>query len=278
MKILNENGEQLITMTNLSFEKLKKDNIISIHASDLNGSIYFTDLLSRILEKIIIEGDHSEVIQIIVKHDDDVFEYNNLNEIQLNVTNDDYFKSIHSELETRQDNLMEEQLTVNHLTRNDNDELATLNLIPYTSVTETKEVDMDIEVEVDVEVETDGFADFKTQYTIDVKTLVLDCEGAFYYILMDMPEILNNINLILMVNDYCDISHKNYIDEVLMKNNFVLIETKPGGFGPCLDNFFEAWQKYNTKPIPLITKMTRLGVEVDDDEVDDDEVDDDEVV
>ena len=136
-------------------------------------------------------------------------------------------------------------------------------------------MDIEVEVEVEVEVETDGFADFKTHYTIGVNTLVLDCEGAFYYILMDMPEILNNINLILMVNDYCDISHKNYIDEVLMKNNFVLIESKPGGFGPCLDNFFEAWQKYNTKPISLITTMSVLGVEVEDDEVDDD---DDEIV
>jgi hypothetical protein len=72
---------------------------------------------------------------------------------------------------------------------------------------------------------------------------VLDCEGAFYYILMDMPELLNNINLIIMENDYWDISHKNYIDDVLVKHNFYRDYVEPGGWGPCCNNFFEVWKK-----------------------------------
>jgi FkbM family methyltransferase len=83
----------------------------------------------------------------------------------------------------------------------------------------------------------------KTKYNIDFDTLVLDCEGAFYYILMDMPEILNNINLIIMENDYWDISKKNYIDEILIKNNFNVDYTESGGWGPCYNNFFEVWKK-----------------------------------
>ena len=83
----------------------------------------------------------------------------------------------------------------------------------------------------------------KTKYNIDFDTLVLDCEGAFYYILMDMPEILNNINLIIMENDYWDISKKNYIDEILLKNNFSIYYTESGGWGPCYNNFFEVWKK-----------------------------------
>lgn len=83
----------------------------------------------------------------------------------------------------------------------------------------------------------------KTKYNIDFDTLVLDCEGAFYYILMDMPEILNNINLIIMENDYHDISKKNYIDEILLKNNFSVYYTESGGWGPCYNNFFEVWKK-----------------------------------
>ena len=55
----------------------------------------------------------------------------------------------------------------------------------------------------------------KTKYNIEFDTLVLDCEGAFYYILMDMPEILDNINLIIMENDYQDYNHKLFIDDVL---------------------------------------------------------------
>ena len=37
---------------------------------------------------------------------------------------------------------------------------------------------------------------------------------------MDMPNILNNIKLIIMENDYNDISHKHFIDDVLIKNRF----------------------------------------------------------
>ena len=83
----------------------------------------------------------------------------------------------------------------------------------------------------------------KNKYKIKFDTLILDCEGAFYYILMDMPEILNNINLIIMENDYLDISHKNYIDKILIKNNFIIDYVEGGGWGPCHNNFFEVWKK-----------------------------------
>ena len=86
-------------------------------------------------------------------------------------------------------------------------------------------------------------SELKTKYNIDFDTLVLDCEGAFYYILMDMPEILNNIKLLIMENDYKDIRKKNYIEDVLRKNNFAVDYAEPGGWGPCADNFYEVWKK-----------------------------------
>ena len=92
-------------------------------------------------------------------------------------------------------------------------------------------------------VDTITLNNLKTKYGIVFDTLVLDCEGAFYYILMDMPEILDNINLIIMENDYWDMTKKNYIDEVMMKNNFSVDYVESGGWGPCYDNFFEVWKK-----------------------------------
>ena len=77
----------------------------------------------------------------------------------------------------------------------------------------------------------------------NVYALVLDCEGAFYYILLDMPEILNNINLIIMENDYTNISHKEYVDEVLRGKNFYRDYVEEGGWGPCQANFFEVWKR-----------------------------------
>ena len=92
-------------------------------------------------------------------------------------------------------------------------------------------------------VNTITFDELKNKYNIEFDTLILDCEGAFYYILMDMPEILENVNLIIMENDYYDISKKQFVDEILRKNNFILDYVKSGGWGPCENNFFEVWKK-----------------------------------
>jgi len=92
-------------------------------------------------------------------------------------------------------------------------------------------------------VNTITFDNLKTKYNIEFDTLVLDCEGAFYYILMDSPEILNNIKLVIMENDYHDITKKNYIDDILKKNNFYVDYVESGGWGPCYNNFFEVWKK-----------------------------------
>jgi FkbM family methyltransferase len=93
------------------------------------------------------------------------------------------------------------------------------------------------------QVNTITFDELNTKYNIEFDTLILDCEGAFYYILKDMPEILNNIHLIIMENDYHDITHKTYVDEVLRNNNFKVDYTESGGWGPCSNNFFEVWKR-----------------------------------
>jgi FkbM family methyltransferase len=99
-------------------------------------------------------------------------------------------------------------------------------------------------------VNTITLEELNKKYNIDFDTLILDCEGAFYYILLDMPEILNNIKLIIMENDYYNINHKNYIDDILLKNNFYVDYVECGGsmlaynkFPHLYDRFFEVWKK-----------------------------------
>jgi FkbM family methyltransferase len=92
-------------------------------------------------------------------------------------------------------------------------------------------------------VNTMSLDEIQTKYNIVFDTLVLDCEGAFYYILTDMPEILANINLIIMENDYYELEKKQYVDNVLKQNGFYRDYAEGGGWGPCMEYFFEVWKK-----------------------------------
>ena len=82
------------------------------------------------------------------------------------------------------------------------------------------------------------------KYKIDFDTLVLDCEGAFYYILMDTPQILDNVKLIIMENDYQSIFHKYYVDCVLKKYNFYIDYSEDLVWeGQLRRNFYQVWKK-----------------------------------
>lgn len=89
----------------------------------------------------------------------------------------------------------------------------------------------------------------REKYPIQFDTLVADCEGALYYILLDEPTFLNNIKTILLENDFYNPEHKAYVNQVFMQNGFKRIykDTLPGNyyvetcFSHSKDCFFEAW-------------------------------------
>ena len=90
--------------------------------------------------------------------------------------------------------------------------------------------------------------ELRNKYKVSFNTLVLDCEGAFFYILQDMPSILDGIHTILMENDYRNVSHKEYIDSILSERGFTCVYREALGSEyahlkfPCQKNFFEAWK------------------------------------
>ncbi len=51
-------------------------------------------------------------------------------------------------------------------------------------------------------VDTITFTELEEKYSIVFDTLIADCEGALYYILRDDPQILTNIKLVIVENDY----------------------------------------------------------------------------
>lgn len=85
--------------------------------------------------------------------------------------------------------------------------------------------------------------DLSNKYEIEFDTLIIDCEGAFYNILIDMPELLDNINLIIMENDYSELSHKEFVDKTLKNKGFYVDYVEEGGCIPCYSFFYEVWKR-----------------------------------
>lgn len=85
--------------------------------------------------------------------------------------------------------------------------------------------------------------ELKQKYNMNFNVLVLDCEGAFYYILKDEPDFLNGFETIIIENDFTDISHKEFVNEEFKRYNFRTVFNLSGGFGPCENCFYEVWKK-----------------------------------
>jgi FkbM family methyltransferase len=309
MKILYGIIDNNIDVTNICYEKLRKQNIITIPCGDCSRAAFFTDPLINVLKSIFITNIS-----------DGIIEYDSTKDIYIDIsantifTNDNVPSYISSVIPNIQEKLkgMHSNLRIDYGSFNEEypeQMMATRYLTGHEKVLEiggnigrntlvisyilsqqrnynfvTLESDVNIASQLEhnkslnglnfniessalskrmliqegwntiaSDILLDGYTAVKTitltelhaKYNIIFDTLVLDCEGAFYYILMDMPEILDNVNLIIMENDYLDILHKNYIDDILRKNSFYVDYVEAGGWGCCYNNFFEVWKRRN---------------------------------
>ena len=85
--------------------------------------------------------------------------------------------------------------------------------------------------------------ELKQKYDMNFDTLVVDCEGALYYILKEEPEFLNGFKTVIIENDFIDITHKEFVDEEFKRYDFRNVYSIPGGFGPCYNFFYQVWKK-----------------------------------
>lgn len=106
-----------------------------------------------------------------------------------------------------------------------------------------KTIPSDIDLPGYTRVNTISFNKLKEKYGIQFDTLVVDCEGALYGILMDEPEMLTNIHTIIIENDFDDINHMLYVQKLFEQNGLNLVYNQAGGFGPCYDYFYQVWKK-----------------------------------
>ena len=101
-----------------------------------------------------------------------------------------------------------------------------------------------------VEIQTIQWEDLLEKYNfLNFDTLVVDCEGALYWILKDFPNILDNFNLVIVENDYKDYKHKESVDEKFVKNGLKCVKSIPGrwpfhlGECPCKKEFYQVWKR-----------------------------------
>lgn len=98
------------------------------------------------------------------------------------------------------------------------------------------------------EVPTISYKTLVSKHNKEFDTLILDCEGAFYYILRDTPQILDGIKTIIVENDYRNIEHKEWVDEQLRSRGLKVVYRERGNAEaeylkmPCLENFYEVWK------------------------------------
>lgn len=96
------------------------------------------------------------------------------------------------------------------------------------------------------EVETISYLKLRAKYGLTPDTLIADVEGALHHILTDMPEILEDINLIIVENDYKTVDKKKEVDAILTGRGFKTIYRQLGPswmWQPCHDFFYEVWSK-----------------------------------
>jgi FkbM family methyltransferase len=94
-----------------------------------------------------------------------------------------------------------------------------------------------------IKVKTVTFRELEAKHNMQFDTLVLDCEGAFYYILKDDPDLLKHIQTVIMENDYTDPAQKLFVDKVLEQHGLVSVEHQSGGWGVYASRFYEVFQR-----------------------------------
>lgn len=89
-----------------------------------------------------------------------------------------------------------------------------------------------------------SYEELREQTGLRFNTLVCDCEGALYYILMDEPDFLNGIEKILMENDFWgDDDKEQVVHNLFRQKGFHPVFSRDLGppYGGFRANFWQVW-------------------------------------
>lgn len=77
-----------------------------------------------------------------------------------------------------------------------------------------------------IQINTITWDQLRDKYKLNFNVLVADCEGALYQILKDEPSLLNNIETVIIENDFTTKGHKEYVDNVFESHGLKLVYNK----------------------------------------------------
>lgn len=94
------------------------------------------------------------------------------------------------------------------------------NVDLYQNYWTTKPLNEINDIENWKKINTKSWNEIKNKYNMNFTTLVVDCEGALYYIIKENPNFVEQFNKIIIENDFTDIEHKKFVDKNFKKYNF----------------------------------------------------------
>lgn len=94
-----------------------------------------------------------------------------------------------------------------------------------------------------VKVNTITWTQLLEKYPLPFDTLVADCEGALYHILLDEPDMLKHFRTIIVENDYTQPHQYPTVMDIFKKYGFEVACTRSGGGGFCQHCFYQVFVK-----------------------------------
>lgn len=95
-------------------------------------------------------------------------------------------------------------------------------------------------------IDTITYEELIEKYNIEFNVLVLDCEGAIYYILKSNPKILTNIKKIIIENDFDNLDQFEYVQSLFYEYGFKLYYSSKLDFENtmcCQDFFYQVYMR-----------------------------------
>jgi FkbM family methyltransferase len=121
-------------------------------------------------------------------------------------------------------------------------EVAAISKIPLIQ-SEWNSMPSTVDVPGFFRVNTMTFDEVQKKYGMEFNTLVADCEGALYNILLDDPEMLRNMKLIIIENDFRDFQNMLFVHDLFKRYGLELVYNREGGWEPCYHYFYQVWSR-----------------------------------